>query len=71
MEGPRTLVDTIVAQATPPGVGAVALIRLSGPRAAEFAGALMGCGGDAMAGWAPRQGHLRLPVPARPWIGRW
>ncbi len=60
MEGPRPLVDTIVAQATPPGVGAVAMIRLSGPRAAAVAGALMGCGGDAMAGWAPRQGHLRV-----------
>ncbi|MDE2654338.1 MAG: tRNA uridine-5-carboxymethylaminomethyl(34) synthesis GTPase MnmE, partial [Gemmatimonadota bacterium] len=60
MEGPRPLVDTIVAQATPPGVGAVAMIRLSGPRAAAVAGALMGCGGDAMAGWAPRHGHLRV-----------
>ena len=59
MDGHRSLVDTIVAQATPPGLGAVALIRLSGPRAAGIAGALMGCGGDAMAGWAPRQGHLR------------
>ncbi len=60
MEGPRSLVDTIVAQATPPGVGAVAMIRMSGPRAAEVAGVLMGRGGDAMAGWAPRQGHVRL-----------
>lgn len=60
MEGTRQLVDTIVAQATPPGVGAVALIRLSGARAGEIAGGLMGCAGDAMAGWTPRQGHLRL-----------
>ena len=60
MEWARSLVDTIVARATPPGLGAVALIRLSGPRAADVAGALTGCGGEAMAGWAPRQGRLRL-----------
>ncbi len=60
MEGTRRLVDTIVAQATPPGVGAVALIRLSGTRSGEIACGLMGSAGDAMAGWAPRQGHLRL-----------
>ena len=29
--------DTIVAAATPPGVGAVAIVRLSGPRAIEIA----------------------------------
>lgn len=60
MEGTRRLVDTIVAQATPPGVGAVALIRLSGTRSGEIACGLMGSAGDAMAGWVPRQGHLRL-----------
>ncbi len=60
MEWARSLVDTIVARATPPGLGAVALIRLSGPRAAEVAGVLAGCGSEAMAGWAPRQGRLRL-----------
>jgi len=41
---PKTLAlalsDTIVAQATPPGTGAVALLRLSGPRALAIAVAL-------------------------------
>ena len=60
MQGPRSLVDTIVARATPPGVGAVALIRLSGPRAAEVAGALVGSGDGAMARWDARRGRLRL-----------
>lgn len=60
MEGTRQLVDTIVAQATPPGVGAVALIRLSGALAGEIACGLMGRADDAMGGWAPRQSHLRL-----------
>ncbi|HTQ28638.1 MAG TPA: hypothetical protein VMI35_10935, partial [Puia sp.] len=32
--------DTIVAQATPPGVGAIAMVRLSGPRSLEIANAL-------------------------------
>lgn len=59
MEGPRSLVDTIVALATPPGVGAVALIRLSGPEAAGIAGALTRDGGGAMAEWAARAGRLR------------
>jgi tRNA modification GTPase len=31
------VVDTIVAPATPPGIGAVAIVRLSGPRAIEIA----------------------------------
>ena len=56
---PRSLVDTIVAQATPQGAGAVALIRLSGPRAREIAGTLTGEGAGAMAEWASRTGHLR------------
>ena len=38
----HSLLDTIVAQATPPGVGAVALIRLSGPRALQIANELAG-----------------------------
>ena len=60
MQDPRSLVDTIVARATPPGVGAVAVIRLSGPRAAAVVGALVGCGDAAMSRWAARRGHLRL-----------
>ena len=35
-----SLGDTIVAQATPPGLGAVAVLRLSGPHAIEIAGRL-------------------------------
>ena len=34
--------DTIVARATPPGIGAVALVRLSGPRAMEIVSGLLG-----------------------------
>lgn len=41
MSGERRLLgDTIVAQATPAGLGAVALLRLSGPGAMEIAGRL-------------------------------
>src|SRR5438045_3543298 len=36
--------DTIVAIATPPGRGALGVVRLSGPRALEIAGALLACG---------------------------
>jgi tRNA modification GTPase len=36
--------DTIVAIATPPGRGALGVVRLSGPRALDFAGALLKCG---------------------------
>ena len=60
MDGPRLPVDTIVARATPPGVGAIALIRLSGPRATDVAGVLTGCGDGEMADWAARQGRLRV-----------
>ena len=45
--------DTIAALATAPGVGAVAIVRLSGPRAKEIARALTG--GDL----APRRAELR------------
>jgi tRNA modification GTPase len=38
--GGADLLDTIVAIATPPGVGAIAVLRLSGPRAFEFEAAL-------------------------------
>jgi hypothetical protein len=36
--------DTIVAIATPAGRGALGVVRLSGPRALDFAGALLECG---------------------------
>lgn len=60
MDRSGALLDTIVAQATPPGVGAVALVRLSGPRAREIAAGLMGCDGAGMEGWAERTSQLRV-----------
>ena len=59
MDRRGSLLDTIVAQATPPGFGAVALIRLSGSRAVEIAGLLMHEDAGAMAGWADRTSRLR------------
>ena len=47
--------DTIVAQATPPGAGALAIVRLSGPRAFAAAAALLG-----PAAAAPRHRQARL-----------
>ncbi len=41
------LLETIVAQATPRGVGAVAMVRLSGPQACEIANGLIGKSGEA------------------------
>ena len=60
MDRSGTLLDTIVAQATPPGVGAVAVVRLSGPGAREIAGGLMRCDGAAMADWPERSSRLRV-----------
>lgn len=60
MEPSGTLLDTIVAQATPPGVGAVAIVRLSGPRAREIAGGLMRCGRSAMEDRPDRSSRLRV-----------
>ena len=40
--------DTIVAIATPAGRGALGVVRLSGPRALDFAGALLACGAAAL-----------------------
>jgi len=34
--------DTIAAQATPPGRGGVGIVRISGPKAAEVAQAVLG-----------------------------
>ena len=59
MDRRGSLLDTIVAQATPPGFGAVALIRLSGSRAIEISGLLMHEDPVAMAGWADRTSRLR------------
>ena len=59
MDRGGSLLDTIVAQATPSGFGAVALIRLSGSRAVEIAGLLMHEDAGAMAGWADRTSRLR------------
>jgi tRNA modification GTPase len=36
--------DTIVAIATPAGRGAIGVVRLSGPRALDLAGAMLECG---------------------------
>ncbi|NLO91797.1 MAG: tRNA uridine-5-carboxymethylaminomethyl(34) synthesis GTPase MnmE [Elusimicrobia bacterium] len=45
---PHPLSDTIAAAATPPGEGALAVVRVSGPRAAQIcAGLLRGTGGKA------------------------
>ena len=60
MDRSGALLDTIVALATPPGVGAVAVVRLSGPGAREIAGGLMRCGGAAMADWPERSSRLRV-----------
>ncbi|MDE2762159.1 MAG: tRNA uridine-5-carboxymethylaminomethyl(34) synthesis GTPase MnmE [Gemmatimonadota bacterium] len=57
--GTARLRDTIVALATPPGVGAVALVRLSGPLALEIAARLMARDAPSMAGWADRFSRLR------------
>ena len=56
--------DTIVAHATPPGTGAVAIVRLSGPRAIAIARTLWHPLARALADLAPRQlylGEIRDP----------
>ena len=52
--------DTIVAIATPAGRGALGVIRLSGPRALDFAGALLACG----AALQPRHATLTRVIAA-------
>lgn len=59
MDESRSLVDTIVAQATPPGPGAVAVVRLSGPRALRIARALMDEGVERVEDWTERTCQLR------------
>ena len=56
---PDPLLDTIVAQATPPGFGAVAVVRLSGPAALDIAARLMRHEARAMARWEGRSSRLR------------
>jgi len=51
--------DTIVALATAPGFGAIALVRLSGNDALGIAAELTGDPGIATAAWAERTSHLR------------
>jgi len=51
--------DTIVALATAPGFGAIALVRLSGNDALRIAAELTGDSGSAAAAWAERTSHLR------------
>ena len=51
--------DTIVALATAPGFGAIALVRLSGGGALRIAAELTGESGSATAAWAERTSHLR------------
>ena len=47
--------DTIAAISTPPGPGAIGILRLSGPRAAEIAGACFRpLGGGSLTDRAPR-----------------
>jgi len=52
----RSTIATIAAIATPPGIGAVALIRLSGPDAFAMAGATFR--GRSVANWEPRRQHF-------------
>ncbi len=54
--------DTIVAIATPPGQGAIGVIRLSGPRAGQIASGLFHSSRPGFAGFKPyrlHHGHLR------------
>lgn len=51
--------DTIVALATAPGFGAIALVRLSGGGALRIAAELTGESASATAAWAERTSHLR------------
>lgn len=55
----QQFLDTIVAQATPPGFGAVAVIRLSGPGALDIAARLMRREGASMTEWVDRCSRLQ------------
>src|SRR5438477_3095013 len=56
--------DTIVAIATPPGRGALGVVRLSGPRALEIAGALLACGATLQPRHATFTRFVRRPDSA-------
>ena len=56
-QGRYQLGDSIVAVATPPGIGGVGILRLSGPDALEIANAL--CGLPQGKQWRPRHAYLR------------
>ena len=61
--------DTIVAPATPPGTGAVAIVRLSGPRAIEIARLLWHPLARSLGDLAPRRlylGEIRDPANDAP-----
>lgn len=60
MDGRAGRPDTIVALATPPGIGAVAIVRLSGPRAGEIAAGLIG---QPAAGRRPGAGGAGRSLP--------
>jgi len=62
-------VDTIVAPATPPGAGAVAIVRLSGPRAIEIARLLWHSAARDLSALSPRRlylGEIRDPSTGAP-----
>src|SRR2546430_8619065 len=62
--------DTIVAIATPPGRGALGVVRLSGPRALETAGALLACGATLHPRHATFTRFVRRPGAAERSIAR-
>lgn len=59
---PSSHSDTIAAVATPPGTGAIAVLRVSGPSAIDIACRLSGAGADA---FAPRRTLLRPVLDGR------
>src|SRR6267142_2215904 len=62
--------DTIVAIATPPGRGALGVVRLSGPRALEIAGALLACGATLQPRHATFTRFVRRPDSAEQSVRR-
>lgn len=53
----RTMNETIVAIATPPGIGAIGIIRMSGPAARSIATALFCCSNPYFSSFQPRYLH--------------
>lgn len=60
--GREPLLDTIVAQATAPGLGAVAVVRLSGPAALDITARLIRHSPESMAAWTDRSSRLRALI---------